>query len=82
MRNSSLVKWIRADNGRDSSMVPKLRMTQVMVGEHSLVSEADSEEHPWRAGKRVCRNEYAINRVRISVTESLRVPEPGLSAPG
>ena len=53
-----------------------------MVGEHSLDSEAGSEEHPWSAGKRVCRNEYAINRVRISVTESLRVPEPGLSAPG
>ena len=62
--------------------MPKLRMTQVMVGEHSLVGEADSEEHPWRAGKRVCRNEYAINGVRIPVTESLRVPEPGLSAPG
>jgi hypothetical protein len=53
-----------------------------MVGEHSLGAEASSEEQGWSAGKRVCRNEYAINRVRISVTESLRVPEPGLSAPG
>ena len=48
-----------------------------MVGEHSLGVEADSGEHLWSAGKRVCRNEYAINEVRIFVTESLRVPEPG-----
>ena len=53
-----------------------------MVGEHSLGLEADPRGHLWSAGKRVCRNEYAINRVRISVTESLRVPEPGSSAPG
>ena len=54
----------------------------VMVGEHSLDSEAHPRGLVWSAGKRVCRNEYAINRVRIPVTESLRVPEPGLSAPG
>jgi hypothetical protein len=53
-----------------------------MVGERSLGVEADSGEHLWSAGKRVCRNEYTINRVRIPVTESLRVPEPGSSAPG
>ena len=47
-----------------------------MVGEHSLGSEASPGGHWWSVGKRVCRNEYAINRVRISVTESLRVPEP------
>ena len=63
-------------------MAPKLRMTKVMVGEHSLVGEVDPRGHPWRAEKGACRNEYAINRVRIPVTESLRVPEPGLSAPG
>ena len=53
-----------------------------MVGERSLGVEAEPGGHPWSAGKRACRNEYARNRVRISVTESLRVPEPGLSAPG
>ena len=53
-----------------------------MVGERSLGVEASSEEQGWSAGKRACRNEYARNRVRISVTESLRVPEPGSSAPG
>lgn len=87
MRNSSLVKWICADNGRDCKHAAEatdvtLLREGSMVGERSLGVEAGSEEHRWSAGKRGCRNEYAINRVRISVTESLRVPEPGLSAPG
>ena len=53
-----------------------------MVGERSLGVEASSEEQGWSAGKRVCRNEYTIIRVRIPDTESPRVPEPGSSAPG
>ncbi len=53
-----------------------------MVGERSLGDEAHSEEHEWSVERRVCRNEYAIMGGRIPHTESLRVPEPGSSAPG
>ena len=53
-----------------------------MVGERSLSSEASPGGFWWSAGKRVCRNEYAIMGGRIPHTESLRVPEPGSSAPG
>ena len=53
-----------------------------MVGERCLGGEAHSEEHGWSVDRRVCRNEYAIMGGRIPHTESLRVPEPGSSAPG
>ncbi len=53
-----------------------------MVGERCLSDEAHSGEYEWSAGRRVCRNEYAIMGGRIPHTESLRVPEPGSSAPG
>ena len=53
-----------------------------MVGERSLSGEAGPEGYRWSAGRRVCRNEYAIMGGRIPHTESLRVPEPGSSAPG
>ena len=53
-----------------------------MVGERCLGDEAHSGEHEWSVDRRVCRNEYAIMGGRIPHTESLRVPEPGSSAPG
>ena len=53
-----------------------------MVGERCLGGEAHSGEHGWSVDRRVCRNEYAIMGGRIPHTESLRVPEPGSSAPG
>jgi hypothetical protein len=53
-----------------------------MVGERCLGDEAHSGEHGWSVDRRVCRNEYAIMGGRIPHTESLRVPEPGSSAPG
>ena len=36
----------------------------------------------WRPHECRCRNEYALSGGRIPATESLRVPEPGSSAPG
>ena len=39
-------------------------------------------EAAWRPHECRCRNEYARMGGRIPHTESLRVPEPGSSAPG
>ncbi len=53
-----------------------------LVGERSESCEAGAKAFRWSGGTRGSRDEYARNRVKTPVTESLRVPEPCRSTQG
>ena len=81
MRNSLPVERARAENKRDSSAPPKLRISKDMVGERSVGDTSVTVRR-----RAAYRSENAgmssVKYVRTIFPESLRFPTEGQSASG
>ena len=78
MRNSSLVKGSCADNVRDSSLLPKLRIRRKTSGRGAFCCRAKVDRQGRLDDAEVIMPErVARNQARNLVTENLRFPEEG-----
>ena len=79
---SSVVAPIMVGTRKPSAEAADFTRKRGVVGERSRSDEAGAKAFWWSDGKRGSQDEYARNRVKTPVTESLRVPEPCRSAQG
>ena len=83
MRNSSLVKGSCADNARDSSLPPKLRIPRKRSGRGAFCCRAKVDRQGRLDEAEVIMPERVARKgVRISLAVNLRFPGAGHSAQG